>query len=493
MRYKDTDKNMREIAQELGVETILEGSVRRAGEKVRIVAQLINAKTDDHLWAETYDRDYTDIFTIQTDVAEKIALALKATLTPKEISIIESIPTENMEAYDYYLKGKYYWDTKTDRKGNMMAAELFEKAIELDPSFTLAYALLAQADFILYDNIYWDPTLERLEKGKYALEQATRLDPDLPEVHYAQAEYYTTIEKDHKKALIYYLKALKGRPNDSQTNKDIGYFYMVLGEWDKAEQYLLKSYELNPHGLFIAMNVAGFYSRMRDLGKTEYYLDKALVSLPEEPSLYSYKAGAVLLGYGDTEKASRVIDDGVQFAGEQDMLDGRFEIDIWSRRFQELLDAVEPFPDFYDYFLYKGIAHWFLGQNDQAKIYLDSARIVHEGWAHMAPDNIYNYSLLGLAYAGLGMKEKAIKSAQKAVELDPISKNAWSGPDHHKWLAYIYSMVGEHDKALDEIELLLSVPYYFTTWNLKLNPFWDPLRDNPRFQELIVKYEHTEG
>ncbi|MEE9189818.1 MAG: serine/threonine-protein kinase, partial [Candidatus Neomarinimicrobiota bacterium] len=136
MRYKNTDKSIGEIAQELGVETILEGSVRRAGEKVRIVSQLINAKTDGHLWAETYDRDYADIFAVQTDVAENIATALKATLTPKEISSIESEPTENMAAYDYYLKGRYYWRVKSDPEGNMLAAEMLEKAVELDPNFT---------------------------------------------------------------------------------------------------------------------------------------------------------------------------------------------------------------------------------------------------------------------------------------------------------------------------------------------------------------------
>ncbi len=209
MRYKDTDKNIKEIAQELGVETILEGSVRRVGDKVRIVAQLINAKTDDHLWAETYDRDYVDIFALQTDVAENIALALKATLTPEEISSIEKAPTENMEAYDYYLKGKYYSDVKIDREARMKAAELFEKAVELDPRFTLAYAWLAVVDFILYENIYWDPTPESLEKGKFALEQATILDPNLPEVHFAQARYYALIENDNKKAVIEYLKALE--------------------------------------------------------------------------------------------------------------------------------------------------------------------------------------------------------------------------------------------------------------------------------------------
>jgi serine/threonine-protein kinase len=152
------------------------------------------------------------------------------------------------------------------------------------------------------------------------------------------------------------------------------------------------------------------------------------------------------------------------------------------------LDAVEPFPDFGGYFRYKGIAYWFIGKKDQAKIYLDSARVVHERRVQSAPHNIGNYSLLGLVYAGLGMKEKAIQSAKKAVELEPISKNAFRAPYRHNYLAYTYTMVGEYDKALDEIELLLSIPYWLTTWDLKLNPFWDPMRDHPRFQELIAKY-----
>jgi serine/threonine-protein kinase len=129
-----------------------------------------------------------------------------------------------------------------------------------------------------------------------------------------------------------------------------------------------------------------------------------------------------------------------------------------------------------------------MGQKDQAKNSLDSARIVHESRVRTAPHIINNYSRLGLVYAGLGMKEEAIRSAKKAVELEPIDKNAYYGPNHHLWLSYIYSIVGEYDKAFDEIELLLSIPYYFTTWDLKLNPYWDPMRDHPRFQELITKY-----
>jgi non-specific serine/threonine protein kinase len=488
MRYRDTDMSMSEIAKELNVETILEGSVRRSGEKVRIVAQLIKAKTDEHLWTETYDRNYADLFAVQSDVAENIASALKATLTPEEISSIENVPTENMEAYDYYLRGKYYWDIKIDREGNMLAAEMLEKAVELDSSFTLAYTLLAQVNFTLYSWGLWDPTPERLEKGMVALKQATRLAPNFPEVHYARAIYYSDIEKDNKKALIEFLIALEGRPNDSWINQSTGLSYMALGEWDKAEQYLLKSYELDPHGLNMAIYVTDYYMRMRDWRQAEYYIDKSIASLPEHPVNYYFKAVIALMEYGDTEKASRIFEDGAHNVSKRSMLRWRPDIDILTRRFQDLLDGVEPFPDFDDYFLYKGIAYWFMGQKSQAYSYLDSARVVNERLIQTAPQEIGIYGTLGIIYAGLGMKEKAIRSAKKAVELEPISKNTLLAPGRHKDLAYVYSMVGEYDKALDEIELLLSIPYWFTTWDLKLSPYWDPLRDHPRFQELIAKY-----
>jgi tetratricopeptide (TPR) repeat protein len=263
---------------------------------------------------------------------------------------------------------------------------------------------------------------------------------------------------------------------------------MALGQWDRAEQFLLKAYKLDPHDLHRARNVAEYYMNMRDWQKAEYYIDKSLVSWPEVRRTYWFKAVIAFMGEGDTEKASRVIAEGIQCVGKQRMLKYRFEVDIWLRRYQELLDAVEQFPDFSDYFVYKGIAYWFMDQNEQANIYLDSARIIYEDLVQRVTHIPDNYSRLGLIYAGLGMNEKAIQTAKKAVDLEPLSDNKLKAPERYKWLAYVYSMVGEYDKALDEIELLLSIPYYYTTWDLKLNPFWDPMRDNPRFQELITKY-----
>ncbi len=238
----------------------------------------------------------------------------------------------------------------------------------------------------------------------------------------------------------------------------------------------------------MASSVASYYMRMHEWRKAEYYIDKAIVSRPEVAESYYWKAIIVLMGYGDTEKASRSIDNGIQFSDDQYMLEHRLAIDLRLRRFQESLDLLEQFPDFLNYFYYKGIAYWFMGQQDQAKTYLDSARMDFESHIQTAPFNIANYGRLGVAYAGLEMNEEAIQTAKKAIEIGQINKNALSAPESHIWLAYIYSMAGEKEKAIDEIELILSIPYYLTSWELKFNPFYDSLRDNPRFQELLEKY-----
>ncbi|NQV51175.1 MAG: hypothetical protein HQ507_11790, partial [Candidatus Marinimicrobia bacterium] len=189
IKYKDSDKSMSQIAEEVGAANILEGSVRRAGEQVRIVAQLIKANTDEHLWAETYDREYADIFAIQTDVARKIASALKSTLTPQEERHLENIPTTNMEAYDYFLRGNTYWYTKTTKEGNLRAAAMYQKAVDLDPSFGLAYARLSIVHSGLYQSRNWDPTPERKAMAENTLKKARALIPAQAESHFAQGVF----------------------------------------------------------------------------------------------------------------------------------------------------------------------------------------------------------------------------------------------------------------------------------------------------------------
>ncbi|GMQ79528.1 MAG: hypothetical protein BMS9Abin02_2126 [Anaerolineae bacterium] len=488
VRYKDTQKSMREIADELNVANILEGSVRRVGNRIRVVAQLIKADTDEHLWAETYDRDYTDIFAIQSDIAKKIALALKGTLTPEEKSYIEEIPTANMDAYDYFLKGNYYWYTKTTKESFLKAVEMYEKAIELDPDFALAYARVSVVHITLYNILSWDHTKERRQQAKTTLERAMQLDPDHPEVHFAAGEYYHRIIRDYDRALNEYEVAFQGHPNDGEIAGELGDIYRHLGIWDKAEEYLLKAYELSPQGLYVAFDVAQYYHYQRKWQSAERYYNKAINADPEQEYNYGWKALNYLFGYGDMDKAKTTLEEGMKNVDPSLLARYRFWAEIYSRRYEQALKIVSSDPVPRDRSLFKGIAYYFLKKDSSAKVEFDSARVIYEQIPKDDhPSNATIQGSLGIVYAGLGMKETAIREGKKDVELLPVKKDAKLGPWRLWDLAKIHLMIGEYDLAIDEIEYLLSIPSPVSKWVLKLDPLLDPVRSNPRFQKLINK------
>jgi len=487
MKYRNTEKRISEIGKELGVASVLEGSVRRAGGRIRIVSQLTDVKTDEHLWAETYDRDYADIFAIQSDVAQKIASALKATLTPEEKSYIEEKPTANMEAYDYFLKGNYYWNTKTDKEGNLKAVDMYEKAIELDPDFALAYARVSVVHSGLYTTLTWDHTEERLKLARTTMEKATALDPDHPEVHFARGFYYEHCQRDYDRALDEYQVAFQGQPNNSEIANVLGFLYKRMGRRDRAEEYLLKAYELDPKGVNVAHHVAIHYQCQRDWERAKRYYNLAINADPEHAHYYGWKAWNYLYGYGDMDQARRTIEEGVKNVGTSHMAGYRFWVEIYSRDYQEALLVAKSYPILKDRSLYKGFAYYFLKEDSASRAEFDSARVIYEQLLKDDPESASYHSSLGLAYAGLGMKEAAIREGGKAVELMPITRDAVLGNDRLWDLGNIYVMIGEYDLAIDQFEHLLSIPSIVSKWRLKLNPRFDPLRDHPRFKKLINK------
>ncbi len=507
MQYKHTKKQIKEIGKELGVNSVLEGSVRRAGNRIRIVAQLIDAQTEEHLWAETYDRDYTDIFAIQSDVAQKIAIALKAALTPEEKSSIEKKPTENMEAYNYYLKGNHYWYNYSTKEGNEKAAWMYEKAVELDPGFVLAYAKLSVVNVTLSLPEYRDITGTRARKAKAALDKAIELNPDLPEVHFAQGYYYRHIIDDKKRALDEYKIVLEEQPNNSDVLSEMGILFLGQGKWNKGFEYLKKSYELDPHGINQAIWVGGLYSLERKWSEAERFVNLNISDYPEHSWGYLRKTEIYAYGYGDLKKARAVIEEGLQYVEKASwsVLTGiRWRIEIFSRDYQKalaVLDSDETSP----FYMRKAQTLILMGKSDKAKAKYDSARIFYEKLIKDYPENEFIISRLrqtdawlgrktsefiisrlGLSYAGLGRKAEAIRAGQKAVELNPIKSDAHSHGERLLLnLAHIYIMTKEYDKAIDQLEILLSIPSPLTRWRLKLDPRYDPLRDYPRFQKLL--------
>lgn len=496
MRYRNTEKRFKEIAEELNVSSILEGSVRRSGDRIRIVAQLIDPETEEHIWAETYDRNYSDIFAIQSDVAQKIAFALKATLNPEEKERLETIPTKNMAAYDSYLRGNHYWQNYFTKDGNVKAGEMYEKALELDPGFSQAYAKLSQVDFTLYNR--WPDEFEGyLQKGVMALNMATKLGPDLMEVHWANGIYQSSVLHDHDKALSEYLIALKKQPNSSLLNIYIGGLYMDKGEFDLGEKYYKKSEELDPSSFLSKRWLSNMYTYLKEYGLALEYANETISLRPESVGGYLEKLDALLHGFGDLEKCREVINEAENSLAAEDFTwwfgEKKYIIELYSRDYQTLLTSDEVLNYMSSEKIRLAEVYFLLDQPDNYLPLCDSLKIIYEQQTKERPDNVHDHWVLGRVYSFLDQKKEALRESQKAIDLNEMDQNYRVYPYPYINLIHILILFDEPDAAIDRLEYLLSNPDWYSIWDVKLDPFLDPLRDHPRFQELIKKYEDTEG
>ncbi len=483
LRYRNTEMSIKEIAQELGVGTILEGSVRRAGEKVRIVAQLIDADTEDHLWAETYDRDYADIFNIQSDVANKIAGALRATLTLEEKQSIDAIPTDNMEAYNHYLRGNVYSFKRLREEPIRSAIQLYNKAIELDPNFTLAYARLSVA----YMRMLWFVAdYNYLQLAKETLDKAMMIDADHPDIHFAFGYYYYYGFRDFDKAIEEFSIALDDQPNNDELIEAIGWIKRRQGDWDESIRHTKLAIELNPHSASRYAGLAMTYIYLRNWAEAIRYSEKCINIDPEEIDGYSIRGLIMLLQEGDVEKVRQFARDNIDPADSSKFINEHGFIEMLGRNYQRVIGIYKEKEK--QYLLEIAYAYKLLGQREAAEQYYDSARIRYEKQIKDFPEDGDSYSYLGIAYAGLGRMEEAHKAGKHGVELIPVAKDALSGSTLLINLARIYAMTEQSELAINQIESLLSMPSMLTVQLLKLQAVWDPLRDHPRFQELIAKY-----
>ena len=485
IKYKASDLSIIEIAREVGAANILEGSVRRAGDQVRIVAQLIKATSDEHLWAETYDREYADIFSIQTDVARKIASALKSTLTPEEEENLDNIPTTNMEAYDYFLRGNTYWYTKTTKEGNLRAAAMYQKAVELDPTFGLAYARLSIVHSVLFQSKSWDPTPERKAMAENALEKARALIPNHAESHFAQGVFFNWCLDDREAALEEFEKAFELDPSRGEFAQHAGQIYAGQGNWEKAGVYLKAAYDLEPDAVGNAGWWGGYNFFMRNYGMAlEANLSELRLN-PEDASIYQFLSEVYQYGYGDTRKAIKVLDDGLLVAEEADFLNrNKFQYLTDTRDYDSALQIANANTTGSIHY-YQAIAHYLRQDDEPLGALLDSAALREENLINKDEDGSYALHRLSLIKLLQGKKVEAVKIAKLSIQKQPVETHALSGTDHSYRLAEIYSLMGETDQAFDILESLLAFPNPVSVWRIKLNPFFDSLRDHPRYMKLI--------
>jgi tetratricopeptide (TPR) repeat protein len=494
MRYKRTEKSIPEIAGELNVNAVLEGSVMRAGDRVRITVQLIQARPEKHLWAKNYERDLQDVLALQSEVAQAIAREIKIKLTPQEEARFARAPAVNPEAYQAYLRGIDYTGGAAPTKEDIgMAIQMFERAVELDPGFALAYTKLSMA----YSNLYhqgFDRTDECLKKAKAAADKAFELQPDLPEAHLALGYYHYWCHKAYDAALREFAIAENDLPSDPRILEAIAYIWRRQGNFEGALDNFKKVFEMSPRDASTPNEIALTCFWLRRHSEAERYCDRSIFLEPDQVASYVLKAGNYWMWDGSLEKARSTLEEMPKKTHPLSIYYWCYQ-KILERNYQEALDWLSPVPiesfAFQELFvpksLLEGLLYQFMNEPDHARASFDLARIVLEREAKERPDDARVHSSLGNVYAALGRKEKAIQEGKLAVELYPFSKDAYYGVYRVVDIAYIYTIVGEYDAALDQIEYLLSVPCWITVSFLRLNPVLDPLRDHPRFRKLLER------
>jgi TolB-like protein/Flp pilus assembly protein TadD len=498
MSYRgDGVRNAREIGKALGVATLLEGSVRRAGNRVRVSVQLINANNDEHIWAEDYDRDLTDVFAIQTDLAQKIASSLQAQLSPNEKARLDRRPTQNSDAYLLFLQAHDYANQMGVVGGkSSKAVSLLEQAIKLDPNFALAFADLSMVQSWLYHSS--DPVPARREKARLNADEALRLQPDLPEGHLALGFSYYYGDRNYDRALAEFEIAKRDLPNESQAYFAIGAIQRRQGKWAESTANLEKAAALDPKNASILVNLAYSYIALRNFEAADRIVDRAIAIAPQSFETAALKGYLAIVWRGDLSVAEK------QFSSIPTEVDTnglmtweRFWVLMLQRKWPEALAVVQKFPG-ETLITYttapspkaslEGIIHFFQGDKARAQTEFEHALVVSEQLLREAPDDAARHSQHGLILAALGRKQDAIAEGKRAVELLPESQDAFDGPRYTALLAQIYVLTGEFDEAFRLIDHLLSVPNGLAITMLKLDPVWDPLRKDPRYQALIDKH-----
>jgi TolB-like protein/Tfp pilus assembly protein PilF len=500
MPYRGKTQNLREIGKTLGVSNILEGSVRRSGNRVRVNVQLIDATTDEHLWASDYDRDLTDVFAIQTDLAQKITEALQAKLSPSERAQIERKPTENGEAYLAFVQAHNLQNAVEDLGKLKQSEQLYARAIELDPKFALALACYSQLESWIFHT--FDPTQERREKAGTLAERALQLQPDLPETHLALGFSYYYGDNNYDAALREFEIARQGLPNESDAYLAIGAIQRRQGKWAESTANLEKAVSLNPKDTFPLQNLAFNYQMLRNFDAANKTIDRGLQINPRGVGLWEIKSKLAIAEKGDlsvSEKAFQAVTSMPMSNVEKLWIaSARAEVFLLERKYKEGLREAESLPDDLlrtefpqhlsgKYYLI-GFARKALQDEAGARAVFLRAKELLDAQLKESPDAADMHIQLAKVLAYLGEKDAALAEARRATELVPESKDAFGGPEIAAGVAEVHAILGDNGRAIEILDRLLSRPSAVTVQGLKVNPIWDSLRSDPRFQALIDKY-----
>jgi TolB-like protein/Tfp pilus assembly protein PilF len=488
-RYKGSSASLVEIAKQLGVANILEGSVQKVGDKVRVNVQLINAETDNHVWAELYDRKLADILAVQSDIAGTIAKTLRIKLSSREQQAVELRPTDNPEAYDAYLRGLAIWNTPSLSPENLQKmTDAYERAVELDPDFAVAWANLAMAQTFTYAT--YDPAATREAAAKHALDTALKLQPDAGDSWFALGLYRYRVLSDYEGALQAFEQASERGANRAQALEYSGNVKRRQGKWNEALVLHTQSAELDPRNPVIFSELADTYRHMRRFADAQAALDRALAIAPDSQNLIAEKA----MDYqaeGKFDAAGRLIERLAIDAGEPEALEPRFVQIMAAGKYAEavaliekLLTTTEPIPPYLRavYRTHLGLAKRLAGDTEGGTREIRQGRDELEALRKESAGEGYVEDLM-MAEGALG--NRAAVDRYAAMLQDTIAKDAYAGPTLQLAIAIARAQLGQADEAIALLADLLHKPGDITAALLRADPVWNPIRNDPRFQALV--------
>jgi serine/threonine protein kinase/Tfp pilus assembly protein PilF len=486
--YQDTRRNLGEIANQLGVANILEGSVQRAADVVRVNVQLINAQTDSHLWADTYDRKLTDILGIESEIAKRIAESLQTKLTGREVQELAVKLTNNSDAYDAYLHGLALDVRGITNNNEGKPIDSYERAVQLDPNFAAAWARLSRARATLYSGNN-EPT--EGDAAERALEHAEKLEPNSPDTLLALGNYQYLVQSDYKLAKTTFERVSEMLPGSSEPPYALGRVARRAGQWDESVAYFEQALSLDPRNVEVLTNAANTYILLRQFPAALKLCDRVLDITPNDPGAMSQKI-IIYQAEGNLKEADKLLN--------AQSPDNPFEIQ-WvafrlERKYGEAIQFVQAVlaqtGDKAGWKLNLALMQRLAGDMAGAKVTAEQARNTLEPLYRDKPNELSLTKQLSWAYAMMGEKHLALKLAERLVILKPRAKDAAAGPSNEENLAIIETLVGENSRAISALTQLLQTPYFagfygggpITPALLKLDPIWDPLRSDPAFQKL---------
>jgi TolB-like protein/Flp pilus assembly protein TadD len=504
-QFKSGTRNLREIGLALGVAHILEGTARRAGNRIRVNAQLIDARSDAQLWGETFDREITDLFALQSELAQRISQELRANLSAREKTNLQTHPTRDILAYELFLRARelfhwagsgYSYDKGAD------ALRLIDEAIKRDPQFALAYGLASR----LHSELFWfgyDKSASRLEKAKAAADAALELQPDLGEAHLAKAFYYYYGFRQYDVAQKHVTDAIRAIPNDADVLNTAGAIARRVGRWNEAASSLEQARDRDPRNLSVLWSLFESYLALHEYTKADGTVNDALSVSPAADFFVLARNAIALFRDGDTaplrsalRKLPRSFDPGGATSTialrlslmERDVEEA--DRVLAACRHEKLddngLSGVAGALDGYTVpkSWYAGLIAQARGNESSARAAFEQAKQAVRDDLLQSPNDAKTLAMLALIHAAVGEKNEALGAAKRAGELLPIAKDSFDGPILATTLAAVSAKLGEKDSAIRQLESLVGVPNGPTPGTLRVEPEWDSLRDDPRFKKL---------